>query len=105
MFGTKLIRAENSMKLSQTVKPISYLKNRTAEAVRCAAENRCPLVITQHGEAKAVLQGIRDYEQTQETLALLKMLAQSAASRRAGRQKPVRKTFSGIRSRVRGKGV
>jgi prevent-host-death family protein len=93
------------MKLSQTVKPISYLKNRTAEAVRSATENRRPLVITQHGEAKAVLQGIRDYEQTQETLALLKMLAQSAASRRAGRQKPVRKAFSDIRRRVREKDV
>lgn len=93
------------MKLSQIVKPISYLKSRTAEAVRSASENRRHLVITQHGEAKAVLQGIREYEQAQETLALLKMLAQSAASRRDGRHKPARKAFSHIRRRIREKDV
>ena len=93
------------MKLSQIVKPISYLKSRTAEAVRSASENRRHLVITQHGEAKAVLQGIREYEQTQETLALLKMLAQSAASRREGKFKPARKAFNDIRRKIREKDV
>lgn len=89
------------MKLSQSVKPISYLKSRTAEAVRDAAENRRPLVITQRGEAKAVLQDIRDFEQTQESLALLKMLAQSKTSRDAGRHKPVKKAFADIRRRIK----
>lgn len=93
------------MKLSQIVKPISYLKTRTAEAVRSASEHRRHLVITQHGEAKAVLQGIREYEQTQETLALLKMLAQSTASRRDGRVKSLRKAFGDIRRRIREKGA
>jgi len=63
------------MKLSSQIKPISYLKAHAAEIMRELNENREPLVITQNGEAKAVIQDIESYEQTQETLALLKILA------------------------------
>ena len=89
------------MKLSRAVKPISYLKSHTAEAVREVSEGQTTLVITQHGEAKAVLQDIANYEQTQESLALLKMLAQSTKSRQEGRSKPVKRAFSDIRKRVK----
>jgi len=63
------------MKLSRQIKPISYLKAHTAEIVRNLREQREPLVITQNGEAKVVIQDIESYEQTQETMALLKILA------------------------------
>jgi len=63
------------MRLSSQIKPISYLKAHAAEIVRNLNERREPLVITQNGEAKAVLQDIKSYEQTQETMALLKILA------------------------------
>lgn len=63
------------MKLSSQIKPISYLKAHAAEMMRELNENREPYVITQNGEAKAVMQDIESYEQTQETLALLKILA------------------------------
>ena len=64
-----------NMKYSTQVKPISYLKANAAEVLTDLSENREPMVITQNGEAKAVIQGIREYENTQETLALLKILA------------------------------
>lgn len=57
------------------VKPISYVKANAAELIRELAEKREPLLITQNGEAKAVMQDVASYEQTQETLALLKILA------------------------------
>lgn len=63
------------MKYSTQIKPISYLKANAAEIVRQLAEQRRPLVITQNGEAKAVLQDVASYEETQETMALLKILA------------------------------
>ena len=63
------------MKLSRQLKPISYLKAHAAEIVRKLNENRESLVITQNGEAKVVIQDIETYEQTQETIALLKILA------------------------------
>jgi prevent-host-death family protein len=58
------------MKLSSQIKPISYLKAHAAEIVRNLGEKGEPLIITQNGEAKAVLQDIASYEQTQETMAL-----------------------------------
>jgi len=89
------------MKFSESVKPISYLKSHTAEALRDVTEGHGTMVITQHGEAKAVLQDVRTYEQTQESLALLKMLAQSTKSLQEGRSKPARKGFADVRKRVK----
>lgn len=62
------------MKLSSRIRPISYLKANTAEIVRQLGEVKEPMIITQNGEAKIVVQGIESYEETEETLALLKIL-------------------------------
>jgi len=56
------------------IKPISYLKANAAEVLQNLSENREPFLITQNGEARAVMQDIATYENTQETLALLKIL-------------------------------
>jgi prevent-host-death family protein len=63
------------MKLSNQIRPISYLKAHTAEIVRNLSKQQEPLVITQNGKAKVVIQSIESYEQTQQTLALLKILS------------------------------
>ncbi len=63
------------MRYSTQIKPISYLKANAAEVLDTLAQNRQPLIITQNGEAKAVIQDLATYENTQETLALLKILA------------------------------
>jgi prevent-host-death family protein len=72
------------MKLSTQIKPISYLKAHAAEIVRTMGDQGSPLIITQNGEAKVVLQDIDSYEQTQETLALLKILALGTRQIEAG---------------------
>ena len=63
------------MKLSSKIKPISYLKAHAAEIVRNLADQPEPLIITQNGEARVVIQGIESYEENQQTMALLKILA------------------------------
>ena len=63
------------MKYSSQIKPISYLKANAAEVMRQLSKQRQPLVITQNGEAKAVIQDVASYEETQDMLALLKILA------------------------------
>lgn len=63
------------MKLSKQIKPLSYVKAHASEILDDMAETRNPMVITVNGEAKGVLQDVRSYEETQETLALLKILA------------------------------
>lgn len=77
------------MRYSSQVKPISYLKANAAEVLAQLTEGREPLVITQNGEAKAVIQDVASYEETQETLALLKILALGNAEIEAGKVKPV----------------
>lgn len=77
------------MRYSSQVKPISYLKANAAEVLTHLAEQREPMVITQNGEAKAVLQDIASFEETQETLALLKILALGNQDVAAGKVKPV----------------
>jgi prevent-host-death family protein len=78
-----------TVRYSSQVKSISYLKANAAEVLTRLAENRETLVITQNGEAKAVLQDVASFEETQETLALLKILALSQREVEAGRVKPV----------------
>lgn len=63
------------MKYSSHIKPISYLKSHTAEIVKDISESREPLLITQNGEAKLVVMDIKSYEEQEQTLALLKILA------------------------------
>jgi prevent-host-death family protein len=63
------------MRLADHVKPISYLKSEAAQIVKDLTESGEPLIITQNGEAKLVVQDVRTYESTQQTLALLKILA------------------------------
>ena len=92
------------VKLSRSVKSISYLKQNTASAVQEVREGEGPMVITQNGEAKAVLLDIVDYEQAQESFALLKMLAQSKDSYQQGRHKPAKKALADVRKQLRDKG-
>jgi prevent-host-death family protein len=77
------------MKLSSQIKPISYLKAHAAEIVRNLSGQAEPLIITQNGEAKVVIQDIKSYEQNQETMALLKMLALGTRQIEEGKVSPV----------------
>ncbi len=74
---------------SSQIKPISYLKANTAEVLDRLAERREPMLITQNGEAKAVIQDIASYEETQETLALLKILALGTREVEEGKVTPL----------------
>ena len=87
------------MKLSSKIKPISYLKAHAAEIVRKLGEQREPLVITQNGEAKVVIQDIESYEQTQETMALLKILALGTRQIEEGKVQPAEEVINRLRER------
>ncbi|HET9027978.1 MAG TPA: type II toxin-antitoxin system Phd/YefM family antitoxin [Trueperaceae bacterium] len=63
------------MRLSGRVRSISYLKANAAELLRELVDDQEPLVITQNGEAKAVLLDVATYDQLRETAALLKLLS------------------------------
>jgi prevent-host-death family protein len=85
------------MKLDQQVKPISYLKANAAEVLEALAAGAPPIVITQNGEARAVIQDLASFEQTQETLALLKILALGQREIASGDTKPAASVFARLR--------
>ncbi len=87
------------MRYSSQIKPISYLKANAAEVLRQLAEQRKPLLITQNGEAKAVIQDVASYDETQEALALLKILALGNREIEEGKIRPVSKVVSRFRAK------
>ena len=87
------------MRYSSQVKPISYLKANAAEILAHISEQREPMVITQNGEAKAVLQDVASFEETQETLALLKILALGNQDLTSGKLKPVADVVARLRAK------
>ncbi|TCO75517.1 type II toxin-antitoxin system Phd/YefM family antitoxin [Chromatocurvus halotolerans] len=89
------------MSLARQIKPISYLKSSTAEAVRTVTDTGEPLYITQNGEARIVVQDIHTYEKTQETLALLRILALGEAEVMKGDTVPADEAIEVIRQRLR----
>jgi prevent-host-death family protein len=86
------------VRYSTQIKPISYLKANAAEVLQELTDQRQPMVITQNGEAKAVIQDVASYEQTQETLALLKILALGNQQVAQGRVKPLVNAVKRIRA-------
>jgi prevent-host-death family protein len=87
------------MRYSTQIKPISYLKANAADVLDELNAQRKPLIITQNGEAKAVLQDVASYEETQETMALLKILALGNKQIAQGKVKPI----ADVVKRLRGK--
>jgi len=81
------------------VMPISHLKANAAEVMAQLAEHREPIAITQNGQAKAVLQDAASFDETQETLALLKILALGNQEVAAGKAQPVAVVVAGLRTK------
>jgi prevent-host-death family protein len=88
------------VRYSTQIKPISYLKANAAEVLEKLTAQRQPMVITQNGEAKAVIQDVASYEETQETLALLKILALGNNQVAQGRVKPIAAVAKRLRGHV-----
>ena len=88
------------MPRASRIKPISYFKANAAEIIEELGEVGEPMIITQNGEAKAVMQDIVSFEQKEETLALLKILALANRNIEAGRYRPAKDVFAELRKRL-----
>jgi prevent-host-death family protein len=90
------------MRLSEDIKPISYVKANTGKVLE-QVNTSGPMVITQNGEAAAVLMGIRDYENLQNSLDLLKILTIGKKNIEEGKGSPAREVFARLRAKHEGK--
>ena len=89
------------MKLSMAIKPISYFKAHAAEIIRNLSENQETMIITQNREAKAIVQDIRKYEETQESLALLRILAKSRKNIEQGKFRPASDVLGDLKRKIK----
>ena len=90
-----------TMRYSTQVKSISYLKANAAEMLQTLAAEREPVLITQNGEAKAVLLDVVSFEATQELLALLKLLAMGDKEIEAGQSEAADTVIASLRTELR----
>lgn len=90
------------MRFSEAIVPISYAKAHTAKLIDEVVESGNPVVITQNGRARVIIQDLASYEQTQETLAMLKIIAQGRAAIAEKRFKSARRAFADVRRKTRG---
>ena len=88
-----------TMRFSTQVKSISYLKANAADMLDKLAQQREPVLITQNGEATAVMQDIATYETDQQALALLKILALGNHQIEQGKVIPAARAIAEIRKR------
>ncbi len=88
------------MKYSESIKSISYLKTHACEVVRDVAKNQKTLIITLNGEAKVILQDVKLYEKTQESIAFLKMLALSGKEIKLSKYKPLQTSLKNVRKKI-----
>jgi len=88
------------VRYSTQIRPISYLKANAAEVLRVLEEGRKPMIITQNGKAKAVIQDVASYEEIQETLALLKILALGSQQVERGEITPITEVANRLRSKA-----
>lgn len=90
------------MHLSEDIKPISYLKAKTAEVIKSVNENHRAIIITQNGEAKAVVQDIKSYENLLNSLHLLKLIVQSENDIENGNVATQKEIFEDLEKRLFG---
>lgn len=89
----------NTMSLSTHIKPISYLKANAAKIAAELKDDGEAYIITQNGEAAMVVQSVAEYEQRQETLAMLKMLTQSDRDIEQGNVHDAKTVLAELRNR------
>ena len=90
------------MQFHSDIKPISWLKNNAKQMLEIVNETGNPMIITQNGEAKAVVMNVRAYDQMQESLALLRILADSSANVEAGHLRDSDEIFADIGGMIAG---
>lgn len=84
------------MNLSEDIRPITYLKSRAADLLKQINETHRPVVITQNGEPKAILQDPESYENMRNAIGILKLISQGEEDIKNGKSKSQEEVFTNI---------
>jgi len=89
-----------NVNLKEDVKPISYIKTNAAEVMNYINENKNPIIITQHGEARGVFLDIESYQDMINALSLMKLLQFSEKAIHEGKVYDHDQVFSELRKKL-----
>jgi prevent-host-death family protein len=89
-----------AINLKNDIKPISYIKTNAAEMMKYVNERKNPVVITQNGEARAVLVDIETYQETQDAFALMSLIKIAEKDIQNGNVEPAKEVFSELRKEI-----
>jgi prevent-host-death family protein len=84
------------MNISKDIRPITYLKSKAPDLLKQINETHRPVIITQNGEPRAVLQDPESYENMRNAIGILKMISQGEQDVREGKLKPQEEAFAGV---------
>lgn len=90
------------MEIKKDIRPVTYLKTHAADLLTQVNETHRPVIITQKGEARAVLQDPESYERMRAALGLMKLLAQGEEDVRQGRTRPQEEIFADLEKALAG---
>ena len=88
------------MKISTDIKPVSYLKSQAKDILDQVNKTHRPIVITQNGEPKAVLQDTESYQNMRNAIGILKLISLGEEDIREGKSKPQDDVFSDLENLV-----
>ncbi|MCP3931023.1 MAG: type II toxin-antitoxin system Phd/YefM family antitoxin [Bacteroidetes bacterium] len=89
------------MNITEDIRPVTYLKNQAADVLKQINETQRPMIITQNGEPKAVLQDPVSYENMRNAIGLLKLISQGEDDVKQGKVKSQEDVFADLEKRVR----
>ncbi|MBN1832084.1 MAG: type II toxin-antitoxin system Phd/YefM family antitoxin [Deltaproteobacteria bacterium] len=91
------------MNISQDIKPVTYLKSKAADLLKQINETHRPVIITQNGEPRAILQDPKSYENMRNAIGLLKLISQGEDEIRSGRSKSQQDVFENVGNLLKNK--
>jgi prevent-host-death family protein len=91
------------MNILQDIKPVTYLKSKAADLLKQINETHRPVIITQNGEPKAILQDPKSYENMRNAIGILKLISQGEDEIRSGNSKPQKEVFEDIENFLKDK--
>ena len=86
--------------IAHDIKPVSYVKSHTADMLKYLAETQSPIIITQNGEAKAVMLDVESYQEMQNTMTMMKLIRISEKDIQEGNLKTTEEVFSALREEL-----
>ncbi len=91
------------MNITSDIKSVTYLKSRAADLLNQINDTHRPVIITQNGEPRAVLQDPESYENMRNAIGILKALSQGESDLKNGKNKSQKEMFNAIESSLKGK--